>query len=167
MKQVSSEREKIRARERERLAKSGKASLRPEAKPFMSRIVEGFSASKWLGTETAKHKLAMAGYRGQSAEVTFLFFRLISPAIGFNAGAGLRRGLRQPRYGHRLQGRHPVGGRLCRGSRRLKSTWSNVISKRQKMVRQAFPDTLDLLAHLRRSRHVARTCGPQGRERDR
>ena len=65
MKQVSSERERIRAREREKLAKSGKGSLRPEAKAFMSRIVDGFNVSKWLGTETAKTQLAMAGYRGQ------------------------------------------------------------------------------------------------------
>jgi tight adherence protein C len=143
MKQVSSEREKIRARERERLAKAGKASLRPEAKPFMTRIVEGFSASRWLGTETAKQKLAMAGYRGQSAEVTFLFFRLISPvigltlalvyllvfnpdlAIGFKAGillAGAYAGIKAPEI-----------------------SLSNTISKRQKSVRQAFPDTLDLL----------------------
>ena len=78
---MSSERERIRAREREKLAKSGKGSLRPEAKAFMSRIVEGFNVSRWLGTEGAKTQLAMAGYRGQGAEVTFLFFRLIMPLV--------------------------------------------------------------------------------------
>ena len=81
MKQVSSERERIRAREREKLAKSGKGSLRPEAKAFMSRVVDGFNVSRWLGTESAKTQLAMAGYRGQGAEVTFLFFRLIMPLV--------------------------------------------------------------------------------------
>ena len=35
-----------------------------------------------LGTDTAKLKLTMAGYRGQQAEIAFLFFRLVVP-IGF------------------------------------------------------------------------------------
>ena len=85
MKSMATERERIRARERERLSRGGKGSLRPEAKAFMSRIVDRFSASQWLGTEKAKLQLAMAGYRGPQAEIAFLFFRLVTPV-------GLRRG---------------------------------------------------------------------------
>ena len=80
MKSVATEREKIRARERDRLNRQGdRVSLRQEPKEFMRRIVHQFKLSDWLGTETAKKQLAMAGYRGQQAEVGFLFFRLVMP----------------------------------------------------------------------------------------
>ena len=144
MKQVSTEREKIRARERERLAKSGRASLRPEAKPFMSRIVDGFSATKWLGTENAKQRLAMAGFRGQSAEVSFLFFRLISPAIGFSLALVYVLAFASPDLAIGFKGAILLAGAYL-GIKAPEIYLSNVISKRQKMVRMAFPDTLDLL----------------------
>ena len=80
MKNVATEREKIRARERDRLNRQrDKVSLRPEPKEFMRRIVDRFKLGDWLGTETAKKQLAMAGYRGQQAEIAFLFFRLVTP----------------------------------------------------------------------------------------
>ena len=144
MKQVSSERERIRAREREKLAKSGKGSLRPEAKAFMSRIVDGFNVSKWLGTENAKKQLAMAGYRGQGAEVTFLFFRLIMPLIC---------GLLVTFYIFVITNLAWLTGikiAVCiagayLGVKAPEIFLSNTINKRQKSMRQAFPDTLDLL----------------------
>ena len=144
MKQVSSERERIRAREREKLAKSGKGSLRPEAKAFMSRIVEGFNVSRWLGTEGAKTQLAMAGYRGQGAEVTFLFFRLIMPLVCgllvtayvfFVANLAWSTGIKIAVC---------IAG-VYLGVKAPEIFLSNTINKRQKSVRQAFPDTLDLL----------------------
>ncbi len=72
MKLVGEEREDIRRRERERLA--AKTSLRTAPKAYMKRIVERFSLDRWLGTETAKRQLVMAGYRSPGAETTFLFF---------------------------------------------------------------------------------------------
>src|SRR5918912_835596 len=70
MKAVALEREKIRARERERLAKGQqKVSLRQEPKTYMKQIVERFKLGDWLGTESAKRQLQMAGYRGQQAEI--------------------------------------------------------------------------------------------------
>jgi len=144
MKQVSSERERIRAREREKLSKTGKGNLRPEARAFMSRIVHGFSAARWLGTDTAQQKLAMAGFRGQAAEVTFLFFRLVSP-VGFLAvtvfyifvvndfglGMTLKLGV--------------CVGAAYVGIKAPEMFLSNTIGKRQKSIRMAFPDILDLL----------------------
>jgi tight adherence protein C len=144
MKAVAIERDRIRARERERMSK-GKVSLRQEvAKPFMKQIVEGFSLSKWLGTERAKQQLAMAGYRGPQAEVGFLFFRMVSPVVFFIAtifylfivvGWDLPTMLRIA---------------ICVGAAYLgikapEIFLSNVISKRQFSMRRAFPDTLDLL----------------------
>ncbi len=144
MKRVSSERERIRAREREKLSKGGKASLRPEAKAFMSRIVEGFSASKWLGTEGAKQKLAMAGYRGQGAEVTFLFFRLVAPILGLSATLFYAVAVAGPDMSVALKFGLCLGGAYL-GIKAPEISLSNTTSKRQKSIRQAFPDTLDLL----------------------
>ena len=144
MKQVSSERERIRAREREKLAKTGKANLRPEAKPFMARIVDGFSASKWLGTEGAKMKLAMAGFRGQGAEVTFLFFRLVSPAVCFLLALFYVFVVWDPDMVFAFKGGICLAGAYA-GIKAPEVFLSTTTSKRQKSIRQAFPDMLDLL----------------------
>src|SRR4051794_35341362 len=59
MKLVSDEREAMRRRERDRLA--NKVTLRSEPKAYMKRVVEQFDLNRWLGTETAKRHLMMAG----------------------------------------------------------------------------------------------------------
>src|SRR5215510_3148782 len=77
MKSVAIEREKIRQRERERLARGEKVSLRTSPKQYMQRAVEGLNLNKWLAQEAARDKLVQAGYRGQAPYVAFLFFRLV------------------------------------------------------------------------------------------
>src|SRR3981189_1973141 len=87
MKAVGSERERIRQRERDRLSKTEKVSLRQTPKQFVSRVVEDFNLGKWLAPEARREKLTMAGYRGHAPYVTFLFFRLVTPVVFF-VGAG-------------------------------------------------------------------------------
>lgn len=145
MKSVAVERDKIRARERERLSRGQeKVSLRQQPKAYMRRVVEQFKLSDWLGTETAKKQLAMAGYRGPQAEVAFLFFRMAAP-IGlflfatfyvfvlndFGLSLTLRAGI--------------VIAAAYLGIKAPEIFLSNQISKRQVSMRQAFPDALDLL----------------------
>jgi tight adherence protein C len=146
MKAVALERDRIRARERERMAKGqNKVQLRQEgAKPFMKRIVESFSLSKWLGTERAKQQLAMAGYRGPQAEVGFLFFRMVAPVVMFIAAVFylfIVVGWQLPTM---LRIAISVGAAYL-GIKAPEIFLSNVISKRQFSMRRAFPDTLDLL----------------------
>ena len=83
MKAVASERERIRQRERDRLTKNEKVSLRATPKQLVSRVVEDFNLTKWLAQEAARDKLTMAGYRGQAPYITFLFFRLVTPILMF------------------------------------------------------------------------------------
>src|SRR3979411_3126350 len=83
MKAVASERERIRQRERDRLSKSEKVSLRQSPRQLVSKVVEDFNLGKWLAQEAARQKLTMAGYRGQAPYVTFLFFRLVTPVVFF------------------------------------------------------------------------------------
>src|SRR6266404_2877082 len=85
MKAVASERERIRQRERDRLSKTEKVSLRQTPKQLVSRVVHDFNLGKWLAQEEALEKLTMAGYRGHAPYVTFLFFRLVTPLVLFLA----------------------------------------------------------------------------------
>ena len=144
MKQVSSERERIRAREREKMANGGRPNLRPEAKAFMSRIVESFSVSKWLGTDGAKAKLAMAGFRGQGAEVTFLFFRLVVPAAFLVLALFYVIAMSDPDMAVAVKSGICIASAYA-GIKTPELFLSNARGKRQKSLRQAFPDTLDLL----------------------
>ncbi|HEY5226293.1 MAG TPA: type II secretion system F family protein [Methylovirgula sp.] len=145
MKAAATERERIRAREREKLyEKANKANLRREPKAYMKQIVEKFNLSKWLGTDKAKSQMIMAGFRGPQADIAFLFFRLVTPItllilasiyflvlnvlnwpLMFNIGAAIfatYAGVKAPElYLH------------------------NLISKRQKSLSRAAPDAMDLL----------------------
>src|SRR5215813_1767196 len=81
MKSVAIEREKIRQRERERLARGEKVSLRRTPKQYMQTIVDQLNLNKWVGQEQARSLLVQAGYRGQAPYIAFLFFRMVVPAI--------------------------------------------------------------------------------------
>ena len=144
MKAVASERERIRARERERLSKTEKVSLRQTPKQLVSRVVEDFNLTKWLAQESAREKLAMAGYRGQAPYVTFLFARMVTPIVMF-LGAVLYVFV----ISH-LQKSMPVKIGICvavayLGLQAPMLFLKNAISKRQLQIKRAFPDALDLL----------------------
>jgi tight adherence protein C len=145
MKAVAFEREKIRQRERERLAAgASKVSLRQSPRAYMKTIVENFNLTKWVGQEAAHAMLVKAGYRGQAPYVTYLFFRMVMPIamllislfyvfvviqldqpplikIGISIGAAYF-GMISPNLFLR-----------------------NRIQRRQTSIKRAFPDALDLL----------------------
>jgi tight adherence protein C len=82
IKSVSSERERIRMRERERLQQQqNKGQLRFKTGGLAKNMAESLNLAQWLSTDTAKQKLAMAGFRGQGAEYAFLSFRFIAPIV--------------------------------------------------------------------------------------
>jgi len=144
---VGHEREKIRQRERERLAAGRdkeKIALRQSPKQYMQRVVEKFNLSKWLAQEAARDKLVQAGYRGQAPYIAFLFFRMIAPVAMFvvtlfylflvlelDQPATIKIGLA---LGAAYLGMHvPI------------LFLKNRIAKRQLEIKRAFPDALDLL----------------------
>jgi tight adherence protein C len=145
MKAVAIEREKIRQRERERLAQDKqKINLRPSAKQSVQAIVDRFNLKKWVGQEEARLKLVQAGYRGQAPYVTYLFFRMVTPAASFLLATFylfVLTNLDQP-------GIIKIG--LCIvaayvGMQLPLMFLKNKISRRQLSIKRAFPDTLDLL----------------------
>ena len=144
MKAVASERERLRQRERDRLAKSEKVSLRQTPKQLVSKVVEDFNLTKWLAQEAARDKLIMAGYRGHAPYVTFLFARAVTPILLF-IGAALYVFV----ITH-MDKSLTVKLGICVAAAYLGLQapmlfLKNAISKRQLSIKRAFPDALDLL----------------------
>jgi tight adherence protein C len=145
MKAVAIEREKIRARERERMAQqSQKVNLRQSPKQSIKAIVDRFNLTKWVGQEEARLKLVQAGYRGQAPYITYLFFRMVTPAAFFVFAVIYLFVL----------GNYdlptPIKLGICIGAAYLgmHMPWmmlKSKIQKRQLSIKRAFPDTLDLL----------------------
>ena len=144
MKAVAFEREKIRQRERERMARGEKVSLRQSPKQYVKAIVERFNLAKWLAQEEVRVKLVQAGYRGQAPYITFLFFRLLTPIILLPATAFylfLVIEWDQPAM-------IKIGICLFAAYLGLQLPLlflKNKIGKRQLSIKRAFPDSLDLL----------------------
>jgi tight adherence protein C len=145
MKTVAVERSQIRAREREKATTRGEApSLRQAPKAYMKRIVEQLDLTRWLGTEDAREKLIKAGYRAQSAMVTFLFFRMVSPVALFLFAlfyVFVVLDLPYPpivRFGMCIAAAYV-------GIKAPELFISNLIAKRQLSIRRSWPDALDLM----------------------
>jgi tight adherence protein C len=145
MKAVALEREKMRQRERERMARGPeKVSLRQSPKQYMQSIVDQFNLSKWVGQEEARLKLVQAGYRGQAPYVTYLFFRMIAPIAMLIVSAiyiFFVLNLDQPLF-------VKLGiciGMAYAGMHVPLMFLKNRIAKRQLSIKRAFPDALDLL----------------------
>src|SRR5689334_19676111 len=144
MKSVATERDKIRQRERERMAQADKISLRQSPTQYMQAVVNRFNLNKWLGQEVAREKLVQAGYRGQAPYVSFLFFRAISPAIAVSMTAFyifVMADIDKPitiKIGIIL-----IAAYL--GMQLPYILLKNKIQHRQTSIKRAFPDALDLL----------------------
>ncbi len=145
IKAVGAERERIRARERERLMAAEKRSpLRTRPSGLLKQLVEGLDLSSWLGTQTAKTQLAMAGYRGAGAEYAFLTFRLALP-IGFFLVAVVYAFFilhwNQPFF-------VKLGVAIAAAYLGMKAPelfLRNTIVKRKKNLERAYPNALDLM----------------------
>jgi tight adherence protein C len=144
MKSVALEREQMRQRERERLARGDKIVLRRTPKQYMQSIVDQFNLGKWVGQETARALLVQAGYRGQAPYVTYLFFRMLMPAVMLVFSAFyvfIIIDLDQPSM---------VKIGICLAATYLgmhvpSLFLKNRIAHRQLSIKRAFPDALDLL----------------------
>jgi tight adherence protein C len=145
IKAVSDERERIRLRERERLAaKDNRTQLRSRPSSTLKRLVDTLNLTSWLSTETAKETLAKAGFRGAGAEYAFVAGRLIAP-IGFAIFAAVYifgfADWQQP-LAIKLGG---VMAAVYLGVKAPEIYLRNATTKRQKSIERAYPNTLDLM----------------------
>ncbi|MDP2803271.1 MAG: type II secretion system F family protein [Phreatobacter sp.] len=144
MKAVSVERNKIRERERARLANGDRVSVRRTPKAWVKFIVDRLQLGKHLAQEEARDKLVQAGYRGQAPYIVFLLFRLIVPIVTMLAALVYLfavNDLGQPAIVRILLTLFAAYIGLQLPMLYLK----NKIDHRKTSIRRAFPDSLDLL----------------------
>ncbi|HMB09661.1 type II secretion system F family protein [Saliniramus sp.] len=144
MKAVAVERDRIRARERERLSRQNRGSLRSRPAERIRQFVEQFKLSDWLGTETAKMQLMQAGFRGQKSEYTFLVFRLVLP-ISFTLITGFYLFFVDDFDLSLIIQLGIVIVAAYIGIKAPEIFLRNAMQKRQMSIRRAWPDALDLL----------------------
>jgi tight adherence protein C len=144
MKAVALEREKIRQRERERLAQGSKVTLRQSPRMYMKTIVDNLDLNKWLGQEQARTMLLQAGYRGQAPYITYLFFRMTMPVVMMIATAFYIFIVLQLDYPVMMKVAMCIGAAYF-GMYVPNLFLKNKIQRRQLSIKRAFPDALDLL----------------------
>ncbi|GEO16894.1 type II secretion system F family protein [Microvirga aerophila] len=145
MTQVANERERIRLRERTRMnAQRKPASLRSEPKKLYREIVDRFNLARQAESGDLAKMLSMAGFRGQSPVVTYLAARVITPLVMCVLAAFYVFIV--------LQLQHPLAVKLAIvlavSLLGYYGPWlfiKNKITKRQTVIRRAWPDALDLL----------------------
>ncbi|PKR88105.1 type II secretion system protein [Pleomorphomonas diazotrophica] len=145
MRAVADEREKIRQRERARLAEEGRSSLRgKESKAYMRSLVDRLSLRKALLDDKGQEKLKQAGFRSEAATTTYLFARFVLP-FGF-----LIMAVFYIFVVLKIDRPLPFKAGIClviayAGFYLPVIIVSNALQKRQQSIKRAFPDSLDLL----------------------
>jgi tight adherence protein C len=141
---VASERERIRQRERDRMARGEKASLRTSPRQYMQTVVEKFKLSDYVGQEAARAKLIEAGYRGHGPYVAFLFFRFVAPIAMCVVSLAYVFLVIQLDISWTLKLLICIGATYL-GMQLPNLFINNRIQRRQASITRAFPDALDLL----------------------
>lgn len=148
MKAVSSERDLIRTRERERMATVGrenKASLRSTNNKSAHRLVERFNLREALADKNTMNKLRAAGLRSQNAFNLFLAARFVLPFIFLGLAATwvfILGNLGDKSFIVRLMV-VLISGYV--GFYAPNIYISNRMTKRQLSIKRAWPDALDLM----------------------
>ncbi|EEA92314.1 MULTISPECIES: type II secretion system F family protein [unclassified Pseudovibrio] len=171
MKSVALERDKIRSRERNRLAQekeNQRVSLRSNPKDGVREFVDKYDLKKLLSSDNVAKKLKMAGYRGVSPLYTYLFLQIILPVAFFAASFFYLVVI--------LQLDIPFAGVVaCSlgvaaiGFYGPSIIVQNKVMKRQESIRLAWPDAMDLMLICVESgmsieaafKKVAEEVGPQ------
>jgi tight adherence protein C len=145
MRQVRDEREAIRKRERSKLFGNGSPSLRTEPKKIFKDLVHRLNLLGELNDAAIVKRLRMAGYRGQSPVMAFIAARVILPGVMFIVVAFYAFVvLKQLPYPFFAKLSAVMAATLV-GYYAPGLYVRNRIGKRQKAIRRAWPDALDLL----------------------
>ena len=110
----------------------------------MKGFVERFDLAKLVESEGSKEKLAMAGYRGPTPAMVFMFFRFVMPFIVFGLALIYVFLIAHFQWSTIMKVGAAVAAALV-GYYLPDVFVSNVISRRQGSIMRAFPDALDLM----------------------
>jgi tight adherence protein C len=146
LKSVAERREELRARHHAALnAKRGSLRAEPVGSvKFMKGMVERFDLAKLVESEGSKEKLAMAGYRGPTPVMVFMFFRFVMPFIVFVLALIYVFLIVHFQWPTVVKVGAAVASALV-GYYLPDVFVSNVISRRRASIMRAFPDALDLM----------------------
>lgn len=142
MKAVSERREELRRKFQAQLKQRG--GLRSEPLGFVKKTVERLQLSRIVEAEETRERLARAGYRGQGALVTFVFFRFVMPFIVFLLALIFFFFIYHNTWSAFMKVNAALGLGLA-GFYIPDLFLSNRTSKRQTSIMRAFPDALDLM----------------------
>jgi tight adherence protein C len=110
----------------------------------MKETVEKLKLSNLLESPDTRDKLNQAGFRGQGPVITFMFFRFVMPFIMFAAALFYLFVVTHFQWTGMMKFLASVGIAVA-GFYLPDLFVSNIISRRQQSIMQAFPDALDLL----------------------
>ncbi|MFO1087110.1 MAG: type II secretion system F family protein [Reyranellaceae bacterium] len=144
VRRLAEEREAIRIRERNKLFGDGLPSLRTEPKKFYKDIFDRFNLAGQAEDSAVLFRLRMAGYRGRGPVVTFVSIRVLTPVLLGAFAAVYVFAILQLPLPLFLNLAIVIGAALL-GYYAPAIYLSNKIAKRQQSIRQAWPDTLDLM----------------------
>jgi len=143
LKSVAKRREELRAKHHAALS-AKRGSLRVEPSNMMKSVLDKFKLGTTLESENSKDKLAMAGYRGQAPLIAFMFFRFVMPFVLFVVTLFYLFVLTHFQWSVIMKICAAFVGALF-GFYLPDLFVSNMISRRQTSIMQAFPDALDLM----------------------
>jgi tight adherence protein C len=147
MKQMASERARLRAKQREQFEREQAAShtrLRQPNQGLLKQIVDNLNLKSQFNTEEISDRLKMAGLRGPKPLYIFIFARILMPIV-FSAGLAAYLFLVHKGEQSAVFKLLVSFGGLYVGYYFPNIILHNFIQRRQQSVRRAFPDSLDLL----------------------
>ena len=171
MREIADEREAIRIRERRKLQAGKHSILGTEPKKIFKDIFDRLNLAKQAEDDNMVQGLRMAGYRGQGPVVTFLAIRLVMPFVLFVIVGVYIFVVLKLQYPFFFKLGIIIAAALV-GFYLPALYVKNRIAKRQKSIRRAWPDALDLTLICVESgmgiesafRKVSEEIGPQSIE---
>lgn len=144
MRQLAGDREIIRVRERARLNGDKQYSLRTEPRKVFKDIFDRLNLAGQAEDGEMVRRLRMAGYRGRGPIVTFIAIRVITPCVLAAVAAFYIFVVLTLQYPFGVKIGVTIAAALL-GYYAPAIYVRNRITKRQKSIRRAWPDALDLL----------------------
>jgi tight adherence protein C len=142
---MATERDKMRAARLADLAKKdGQGRLRTTPKGFMQEIVDKLNLRSVFETEEVRDKLKMAGLRGQAPLVGYMFFRVAMPAIIAIIALLYLFVIADYDYPVLVKIGLAIGAAYI-GFYLPNMFIENLVQRRQTSIKNAFPDSLDML----------------------
>ena len=146
MQVMATERDKMRAARLADLAKKdGQGKLRTAPKGFMQEVVDRLNLRSMFDSEDVRDKLKMAGLRGQAPLVAYMFFRMAMPIIVAVAALVYLFVLSDYQYPADREDRAWRSARATSASTMPNFFIENLVQRRQTSIKNAFPDSLDML----------------------